>query len=132
MCASVGIFQSIIREFYRVRNYGARISIFIKHQFSSLYYYYPTCVRAISPIALSLFDRSKAPGTTIEHMAIANGVDFEVTERTVILADSIKQRFESGSLSEDEVHRLVETTLNAATDYQIGLTVHKPPRQILR
>ena len=86
MCASVGIFQSIIREFYRVRNYGARISIFIKHQFSSLYYYYPTCVRAISPIALSLFDRSKAPGTTIEHMAIANGVDFEVTERTVIQA----------------------------------------------
>ena len=80
---------------------------------------------------MSLFDRSTDPRAAIEPLAPVNGVDFEVTGRSVVLADYLKNQFESGSISEQQAHHLVETTLNAATDYQISLSVHKPPRQLV-
>lgn len=130
MGESADVFQSIMRELYRVCRPGARISILAKHPFNALYFSDPTCVRPVSPITMSLFDRSTDPRAAIEPLAVINGVDFEVTGRSVVLADYLKDQFETGTISEQQAHHLVETTVNAATDYQISLSVHKPPRQL--
>jgi hypothetical protein len=61
-------------------------------------------------------------------VAEKNKVDFEVVQRTVILAEPYRTQFQTGQLSLEEGARLVDSSLNVCTDFQIELCVHKPPR----
>jgi glycosyltransferase involved in cell wall biosynthesis len=121
-------FQAMMRELYRVCQPGAHVIVHAKHPWNDVFIHDPTCVRVVSPAVLSLFDRAMHPHSNPEPVAEKNKVDFEVVQRTVILAEPYRTQFQTGQLSLEEGARLVDSSLNVCTDFQIELCVHKPPR----
>jgi glycosyltransferase involved in cell wall biosynthesis len=121
-------FQAMMRELYRVCQPGARIVINARHPWNDLFIHDPSCVRVISPVVLGLFDR-RTPGLAgLEPLAERNKVDFEVVERAQALAEPYRTQLETGQISHQETARLLESSLNVCSHFEIELRVHKPPR----
>jgi glycosyltransferase involved in cell wall biosynthesis len=121
-------FQAMMRELYRVCQPGARVMIQAKHPWNNVFINDPTCVRVVSPAVLSLFDRQTPPHSTPEPVAAKNGVDFELVQRTIVLDEPYRSQFQAGELPHGEVARLVDSSINVCSGFQIELRVHKPPR----
>ncbi len=121
-------FQAIMRELYRVSMDGARVIILAKHPWNDTFRNDPTCVRVVSPPVLAMFDRGTSLAAKPEPVAVQNGVDFELVKRTAVLAEPYKSRFQNGQLPPEEAARLVDSSLNVCSDFQLELRVHKPPR----
>jgi glycosyltransferase involved in cell wall biosynthesis len=129
MGADFATFQAMMAELYRVCRAGARVVITAKHPWTNGFVHDPTCVRAVSPVVMSVFDAATALGAAPEPVAAKLGVDFEVVERTVNLEEPYRTRFLSGQLSPEEATRLSETTMNVCSDFRIELVARKPARQ---
>jgi|GEM_PF-1469622 len=121
-------FQGIMRELYRICRPGARVVIKAKHPWNNIFINDPTCVRIVSPAIISLFDRQTPATADPEPVAAKNGVDFEIIQRMVNLDEPYRSMFQNGEISEEEAARLIDSSLNVCSDFQIELQVHKPPR----
>lgn len=130
MGADFTTFQAMMRELYRVSMDGAHVIILAKHPWNDAFRNDPSCVRVVTPTVLAMFDRSTSPGAEPEPVAALNGVDFEIVKRTAALAEPYKSRFQNGQLPAEEAARLVDSSLNVCSDFQIDLRVHKPPRSL--
>jgi glycosyltransferase involved in cell wall biosynthesis len=128
MGADYRTFQAMMRELYRICQPGARVLVTATHPWTSNFVHDPSCVRAISPVVLSAFDRQTPAGGLPEPVARKNGVDFEVCGRTMNLAEPYRSQFTSGQLSPEDATRMTETMLNVCSDFEVELRVHKPPR----
>lgn len=128
MGADFETFQAMMRELYRVCMNGAHVIIHAKHPWNDAFIHDPTCVRVVSPAVLSLFDRATPPNSAPEPVAAKNKVDFELVQRTLILAEPYRTLFQNGQLSHADGARLVDTSLNVCSAFQLELKVHKPPR----
>lgn len=129
MGRDVARLRAMMAELYRVCRPGARVLIKAKHPWSNAFVHDPTCVRVVSPVVLSIFDRATATGASPEPVAAKDGVDFEIVERTMNLAEPYRSQFVSGQLGPQQAAHLCETTMNVCSDFHIELRVHKPPRQ---
>jgi glycosyltransferase involved in cell wall biosynthesis len=128
MGADFKTFQAMMRELYRVCRPDARILINAKHPWTNVFIHDPTCVRVVSPVVLAVFDRQSSTYEDLDLVAERKKVDFEVVERSQILAEPYKTQFDAGQLSEDDAGRLLESCLNICSHFEIELRVHKPSR----
>ena len=126
MGADYKTFQNMLRELYRVCRPGARILVNAKHPWNNTFINDPTCVRIVSPAVLGLFDRGTAPHA--DPGPLRGEIDFEVVQRQVTLDDPYKTQFEAGQIPHEEIARLVDSSLNVCSAFQIQLVAHKPPR----
>lgn len=127
------VFLSMMKELYRVCANGAEIRIHVPHPRHDSFVGDPTHVRAITPLTLSLFDKTlndqwKAAGSANTPLAHYLNVDFEVKGRTIVLDPDIRAEFDAGRLSREDVVRLERTQFNVVAELQFVLTAHKPPR----
>ena len=129
MGADFRLFQRMMRELYRICRPGARIVINAKHPWSSTFTHDPSCVRVVSPVSLSVFDATVPAGAFPAPVAAANGVDFEIVDRQMNLAEPYLSRYANGQLPGDEAMRLTESMMNVCSDFAIELVAHKPPRK---
>jgi hypothetical protein len=128
MGADFKTFQTMMRELYRVCRPDARVVINAKHPWTNVFMHDPTCVRVVSPVVLAVFDRQSPTYEDVDLVPERKKVDFEVVERSQILAEPYRSQFESGQLSADDANRLLESCLNVASHFEIELRVHKPSR----
>lgn len=128
MGADFSTFQAMMRELYRVCRPGARVLITAKHPWSNGFINDPACVRVVSPNVMLLFDRQTPGPADPDPVAARNGVDFEVAQRTVVLDEPYLSRFQAGEIAHEEIARLIDSSLNVCTEFQMELRVHKPPR----
>jgi glycosyltransferase involved in cell wall biosynthesis len=121
-------FQAMMAELYRVCRPGARVRIAAKHPWSNSFVHDPTCVRVVSPGVMSAFDATAPLGGAPEPVAKKLGVDFEIVERTLNLAEPFRTQFATGQITLEAAAQMTETMMNVCTDYVMELRVHKPPR----
>jgi len=121
-------FRRMMAELYRVCRPDAGVVIHAKHPWSNAFIHDPTCVRVVSPVVLSVFDRTTPLGSQPEPLPAKDGVDFEIVERTVNLAEPYRSQFLNGQITHEEASRLAESAMNVCSDFAIELRVHKPPR----
>ncbi len=129
MGADLKTFEAMMRELYRVCAPGAKVMISAKHPRNDTFINDPSCVRPITPAVLSLFDTQTPPYPEPAPLAERNKVDFELIQRNVQLAEPYRTHFQTGKLSHGEIARLVDSSLNVCSEFQIELRVHKPPRR---
>ncbi len=124
-------FLSMMSELYRIVQDGGTVTIHAPHPRHDAFLSDPTHVRAITPETLRLFDRDlndrwREDGTPNTPLAHYLGVDFALTNRTVILSEPYARRFRQGDLSPEAADLLVATQNNIAHEYQMTLRVRKP------
>lgn len=127
MGADFETFQAMMRELYRICRPDARVVIKAKHPWTNNFAHDPTCVRVVSPLVLGLFD---SQNITAEPFAARNKVDFELIDRTVLLAEPYRTQFETGQIDQETIVFLVDTSMNVCSDFQLKLVAHKPPRSV--
>ena len=120
--AAPEVFIGIMQELYRVCRGGATIHIAVPHPRHDFFFDDPTHVRAITPMTLALFSRKncldwKARGCANSPLALYAGVDFELRDMKVTVADKYK---DAPNLDE-----MVELYNNVATEYRYVLEVMK-------
>jgi hypothetical protein len=128
MARDYATFQKMMAELYRVCRPGAKVVINAKHPWSNAFVHDPSCVRVVSAVSLSVFDRTTPLGSSPEPVGEQIGVDFEIVERRVNLAEPYATQFKTGQLPPDEATRLSESLMNVCSDFAIELKAHKPPR----
>jgi len=128
MGADFKTFEAIMRELYRVCRPGARILIYAKHPWNKAFINDPTCVRVVSPAVMGVFDRATSATMEPQFVAERNKVDFEIAQRQVTLDEPYRSHLQNGLVSQEELARLIDSSLNVCAEFQIELIVHKPPR----
>jgi glycosyltransferase involved in cell wall biosynthesis len=122
--------QAILRELYRVCRDGATVAIKSTHPRTRQFLDDPKIVRTITPELFQPFDATLPHGAGEAPLAEANGVDFEVVQAQVILAEPYLSQLRRGELSSEGVQELLQTRLDVALEHRIELRVHKPPRPL--
>ena len=117
------VFIRIMQELYRVCRGGAQLFIAVPHPRHDNFFDDPTHVRAITPMTISLFSRRncaewKRLGGANTPLALYAGVDFELRDVKVIVADAYKQL--------PNVQEMVQLYNNVATEYRMTVEVIKP------
>jgi hypothetical protein len=124
-------FEAMMRELYRVCRPDARVVITSKHPWTNAFINDHTCVRPVTPSVMSSFDRATPLSAEPEPVAGRLGVDFEVTARTVNLDEPYRSQYQRGELSQGELARLIDSSINVCNAFVIELRVHKPPRPLI-
>lgn len=120
--------EAMMRELYRVCEPGARVHITAKHPMHNTFIHDATVVRVVTPAVMSLFDRATPLDNEPNPRALQNKLDFEIVQRQVSLDEPYRTQFQTGQIAQEEMARLVDSSLNVCTEFQIELKVHKPPR----
>jgi SAM-dependent methyltransferase len=120
--ATTEIFIGVMQELYRVCRGGAQIRVAVPHPRHNFFLDDPTHVRAITPRVMQLFSKRnceqwKAMGTANSPLALYAGVDFELRETQVVVAEKYK--------NEPNLEEMVERYNNIATEYRMVLEVIK-------
>ena len=115
-------FIGIMQELYRVCRGGAIVHIAVPHPRHDNFVDDPTHVRAITPMTLALFskkccDEWRASGMANSPLALYAGVDFDLKEARVKVADKYR---DAPNLDE-----MIERYNNVATEYRFVLEVVK-------
>lgn len=124
------VYFAIIKELYRVCRADALIRIAVPHPRHDNFQDDPTHVRAISPQSMTLFskkanDQWKANGDANSPLAHQLGVDFELEESIVDLAEPYRTDYREGRISKEAMDLLLSERNNVATAYHINLRVRK-------
>jgi SAM-dependent methyltransferase len=120
--ASADVFIGVMQELYRVCRGGAMVHIAVPHPRHNFFLDDPTHVRPITPQMLQLFSKRnceqwKALGAANSPLALYAGVDFELREMQVVVADKYKNA--------PNLEEMVERYNNIATEYRMALQVIK-------
>jgi SAM-dependent methyltransferase len=117
------VFIRIMQELYRICRGGAMLFIAVPHPRHDNFLDDPTHVRAITPMTISLFSQRncaewKRLGGANTPLALYAGVDFELRDVKVIVADAYTQL--------PNVQEMVQLYNNVATEYRMAVEVIKP------
>lgn len=125
------VFLAMMQELYRVCVPDGRIVIHVPHPRHDNFIGDPTHVRVINPKVLSLFDRKlndewKANGGANSPLAHYTGVDFEIVTTETVIDQPYFGQFTAGTLSREDLDRLLSTQNNIAREFKITLRARKP------
>jgi hypothetical protein len=131
MGAEAKVFLAIIQDLYRICADGAVVQINAPHPRHDNFIGDPTHVRIVTPKVLSLFDKSKndhwkARGEANTPFAHYLEVDFRMETAITIVAEPYYSRMQSGELTPQAVHELIQSHNNVASEHRMTLRAHKP------
>ena len=124
------IFNSIIKEFYRICVHGAKIDIRVPHPRHDDFISDPTHVRPITVLGLQLYNKdlnlkwelSEAANTP---MAIIHNVDFRIKNVSHVLDEKYIDLLKSGKIQKDEIQDLAHKYNNVIKEIKIDWEVIK-------
>ncbi|MEA3383505.1 MAG: hypothetical protein U9Q20_02365 [Campylobacterota bacterium] len=128
--ANTDIFLNIMKELYRVCTNGAIIHIDVPDPRSGGFLGDPTHVRAITKDVLALFSKKENhkfvengwPNTTL---ALFLDIDFEIIDYKIDLMPIWKEKFESSSITMDELNFAISHYFNVVNELKFKLQVIK-------
>ena len=128
--AETEVFFNIFRELYRVCQHGAALRITVPHPRHDTFIADPTHVRPITIDGLSMFSRRQCEewirdGHANTPVAIMVGVDFEITENTLVLDKDWRSRYDLGKVSNLEMARAIRELNNVVQEVKIVLRAVK-------
>lgn len=129
--ASPAVYLQIISELYRIGAPDARIHITVPHPRSDSYIADPTHVRPVTAMGLNMFNQdfnhqSVAAGDSTTPLGLYLGVDLVMEHSEEKILEPWASRFESGGLSDDDIHMAVQNFYNVIGDCTFVLRVNKP------
>jgi predicted SAM-dependent methyltransferase len=128
--ATTQVYFDIFRELYRVCRHDAVVRIIVPHPRHDTYIADPTHVRPITVDGLSMFSRRQCEewirdGHANTPIAIMLGVDFEMTQTTIVLDKEWHSRYETGKVSNIEMVRAIKELNNVVQETTIVMRVVK-------
>lgn len=128
--AETEVYFNIFRELYRVCQHGAVVNITVPHPRHDTYMADPTHVRPITIDGLSMFSRRQCEawirdGNANTPIAIMTGVDFEMTQNTIVLEKDWRSRYDLGKVSNLEMARAIKELNNVVVETNIVLRAVK-------
>ena len=124
------IFNSIIKEFYRICVHGAKIDIRVPHPRHDDFIADPTHVRPITALGLSLYNKDlnkkwELSGAANTPLAIIHNVDFRIKHVTHILDKKYINLLKSEKIQKDEIEDLAHKYNNVIQEIKIDWEVIK-------
>ena len=124
------IFNSIIKELYRICVHGAKIDIRVPHPRHDDFISDPTHVRPITVLGLQLYNKDlnlkwELSGAANTPMAIIHNVDFRIKHVTHILDKKYINLLKSEKIQKDEIEDLAHKYNNVIQEIKIDWEVIK-------
>ena len=124
------IFNSIIKEFYRICVHGAKIDIRVPHPRHDDFIADPTHVRPITVLGLQLYNKDlnkkwELSGAANTPMGIIHNVDFRIKHVTHILDKKYINLLKSEKIQKDEIEDLAHKYNNVIQEIKIDWEVIK-------
>ena len=124
------IFNSIIKEFYRICVHGAKIDIRVPHPRHDDFIADPTHVRPITALGLSLYNKDlnkkwELSGAANTPLAIIHNVDFRIKHVTHVLDKKYINLLKSEKIQKDEIEDLAHKYNNVIQEIKIDWEVIK-------
>mgnify|MGYP001251422890 CR=1 FL=1 len=124
------IFNSIIKELYRVCKNGAVIDIAVPHPRHDDFLADPTHVRPITILGLSLYDKELNEKWAAERaantpLALIHGVNFKIVESIYSIEPDILEKYNTGIIDRDELDSLIKHQVNIVKQISIKWKVIK-------
>ena len=124
------IFNSIIKEFYRICVHGAKIDIRVPHPRHDDFIADPTHVRPITVLGLQLYNKDlnkkwELSGAANTPMGIIHNVDFRIKHVTHVLDKKYINLLKSEKIQKDEIEDLAHKYNNVIQEIKIDWEVIK-------
>ena len=124
------IFNSIIKEFYRICVHGAKIDIRVPHPRHDDFIADPTHVRPITVLGLSLYNKDlnkkwELSGAANTPLAIINNVDFRIKHVVYVLDKKYINLLESKKIQKDQIENIAQKYNNVIKEIKIDWEVIK-------
>jgi len=128
--AETGVYFNIFRELYRVCQHDAVLNITVPHPRHDTFLADPTHVRPITVDGLSMFSRRQCEiwirdGMANSPIALMVGVDFEITQTTIVLDRDWRARYDSGKISNNDMVRAIREYNNVIQETNIVMRAVK-------
>jgi len=124
------MFNSIIKEFYRICVHGAKIDIRVPHPRHDDFISDPTHVRPITVLGLQLYNKElnlkwELSGAANTPMAIIHNVDFRIKNVSHVLDKKYIDLLKSEKIQKDEIQDLAHKYNNVIKEIKIDWEVIK-------
>jgi len=128
--ADTEVYFNIFRELYRVCCHEAVVHITVPHPRHDTFLADPTHVRPITIDGLSMFSRRQCEiwirdGNANTPIALMVGVDFEITQTTIVLDKDWKTRYDQGEFSNVEMVRAIREYNNVVLETSVVMRAVK-------
>ncbi len=124
------MFNKIIKELYRICKNNALINIHVPHPRHDFFLADPTHVRPITPLGLSLYDKSKNEEWARKNAAnsplgLIHGVDFKILEVNYKIDENIQKKIKAGEINSEELDFYIKHYYNVVQQIDIKWLVIK-------
>ena len=124
------IFNSILKELYRISKNKALIDIYVPHPRHDDFISDPTHVRPITPFGLELYDKEvnefwQKNGAANSPLALIHGVNFKIEKVEYLIEDAIIKQRQTGEITEVEFERMMLHQNNVIKQINIKWRVKK-------
>ena len=125
------IFNSIMKELYRICKNNSIIDIVVPHPRHDDFLSDPTHVRPITDMTLSLYDKElnlhwKKIGAANSPLATIHNVNFKIIHKTINLEKDFEEKFNSGQITKEELEKNMRLYNNVIKSTHFKLKVIKP------